>query len=157
MLQKLFQCNKTVSVDVVKHLMYMIENSTQLEDYDLSGASIAVSHPHGIGLYDTFLSIEQLTRCCKSSSFIPFVTHESAIDFYNNKMAMDGVFYYKPFMDQYQKKPLVITPWLVWLLVLGPPAAMALWLAARWTLPPGGEGGESSGGPQSIHSNQERH
>ena len=54
-------------------------------------------------------------------------------------------------------QPLVITPWLVWLLVLGPPAVMALWLAARWSLPPGGEGGESSGGPQSIHSKQERH
>ena len=38
-------------------------------------------------------------------------------------------------------QPLVITPWL----------------AARWSLPPGGEGGESWGGPQSIHSKQERH
>jgi hypothetical protein len=112
MLQNLFECNKTVSVDVVKHLRYLIENKTRLEDYDLSGASIAVSHPQGIGLYNDFLSIEQLTRCCKSSSFIPFVTHESAIDFYNNKMAMDGVFYYKAFLQQYPTQPLVITPFM---------------------------------------------
>jgi hypothetical protein len=54
-------------------------------------------------------------------------------------------------------EPLVITPRSIWLLVLAPPAAMALWLAGRWTLPPGGEGGESSSGSQSIHSQQERH
>lgn len=54
-------------------------------------------------------------------------------------------------------QPLVITPRLIWLLVLGPPAVMALWLASRWSLPPGGEGGESSLGPQSIHSQQERY
>jgi hypothetical protein len=54
-------------------------------------------------------------------------------------------------------EPLDITPRAVWLLVLGPPAAMALWLAGRWNQTPRGEGGESCGGSQSIHSQQERH
>ncbi len=58
---------------------------------------------------------------------------------------------------RYWPEPLAITPWAVWLLVLLPPAAMALWLAGRWTMSPGGEGGESCGGSQSIHSQQERH
>ena len=109
MLRRIFQCNETVSAVVMKTLMDMIETTTSLEDYDLSGASIAVSHSNGMGMYNSFLTIEQLVRCCKSSSFIPFVTHESGIDFYNHKLAMDGFFYYKDFLCKYQEKPVSYT------------------------------------------------
>jgi hypothetical protein len=109
-LERLFKCNETNTARMMKELMDIIETSTTLEDYDLSGASIAVSHPGGIALYDTFLTINQLVRCCKSSSFIPFVTYPSGADFYNHSLAMDGFFYYKKFMRQYPERPLVITP-----------------------------------------------
>ena len=112
MLRRIFQCNETDSAAVMKALMDMVETTTTIEDYDLSGASIAVSHTSGLGLYNSFLTIEQLVRCCKSSSFIPFVTHESGIDFYDHKLAMDGFFYYKDFLCKYQEKPLIITPFM---------------------------------------------
>jgi hypothetical protein len=111
-LQELFKCKESGSIYVVNHLMKIIKKNTVLEDYDLSGSSIAVSHTEGIGLYDTFLNIDHLVRCCKSSSLIPFVTDESLIGFYNNQIAMDGVLYYNPFMDQYSKRPLVINPFM---------------------------------------------
>ena len=111
-LQTLFEYNETDTILVMKRLMETLEANTTLQEYDLNGASIAVSHTDGMALYDNFLNVEQLIRCCKSSSFIPFVTHESGVDFYNHKMAMDGFFYYKAFLNQYRNPPLVITPFM---------------------------------------------
>ena len=111
-LQSLFEYNETDTILVMKRLMETLEANTTLQEYDLNGASIAVSHTDGMALYDNFLNVEQLIRCCKSSSFIPFVTHESGVDFYNHKMAMDGFFYYKAFLNQYRNPPLVITPFM---------------------------------------------
>ena len=112
MLQEIFKCNERSASSAMRHIMDKIETTTTLDDYDLNGTSIAVSHPRGIALYEHFLTIQQLSRCCKSSSFIPFVTHESGIDFYNHKLAMDGFFYYKSFLKQYTEPPLVITPFM---------------------------------------------
>lgn len=112
MLQEIFKCNEKSASNAMRHIMDKVETTTTLEDYDLNGSSIAVSHPGKIGLYEQFLTIEQLSRCCKSSSFIPFVTHESGMDFYNHKLAMDGFFYYKSFLKQYPERPLVITPFM---------------------------------------------
>ena len=112
MLQILFEYNETDTILVMKRLMETLEATTTLQDYELNSASIAVSHTDGIALYDSFLNVEQLIRCCKSSSFIPFVTHESGMDFYNHKMAMDGFFYYNTFLNQYRNPPLVITPFM---------------------------------------------
>ena len=112
MLQEIFKCNEKSASNAMRHIMDKVETTTTLEDYDLNGSSIAVSHPGKIALYDHFLTIEQLSRCCKSSSFIPFVTHESGIDFYNHKLAMDGFFYYKTFLKQYPERPLVINPFM---------------------------------------------
>ena len=112
MLQEIFKCNEKSASNAMRHIMDKVETTTTLEDYDLNGSSIAVSHPGKIGLYEQFLTIEQLSRCCKSSSFIPFVTHESGIDFYNHKLAMDGFFYYNSFLKQYPERPLVITPFM---------------------------------------------
>ena len=112
MLQEIFKCNEKSASNAMRHIMDKIETTTTLEDYDLNGSSIAVSHPGRIGLYEDFLTIQQLSRCCKSSSFIPFVTHESGIDFYNHKLAMDGFFYYNSFLKQYPDHPLVINPFM---------------------------------------------
>lgn len=111
-LQTLFEYNETDTILVMKRLMESLEATTTLQDYELNRASIAVSHTDGMALYDRFLNVEQLIRCCKSSSFIPFVTHDSGMDFYNHKMAMDGFFYYKAFLNQYRNPPLVITPFM---------------------------------------------
>ena len=112
MLEEIFKCNEKSASNAMRHIMDKVETTTTLEDYDLNGSSIAVSHPGKIGLYEQFLTIEQLSRCCKSSSFIPFVTHESGMDFYNHKLAMDGFFYYKSFLKQYPEQPLVINPFM---------------------------------------------
>jgi hypothetical protein len=110
MLQRIFECNETNTLPLLKRLMEMLETTTTLNDYDLSGASIAVSHPQGVALYNTFLNMSQLVRCCRSSSFIPFVTYPSGANFYNNSLAVDGFVYYRSFLRQYPEKPLVITP-----------------------------------------------
>jgi len=112
LLQDIFECDERNTIHILKRIMDIVETTTELKDYDLNTTSIAVSHPEGISLYDTFLTIEQLVRCCKSSSFIPFVTYETGIDFYNHKIALDGYFYYKSFLSQYPERPLVISPFM---------------------------------------------
>ncbi len=54
------------------------------------------------------------------------------------------------------QEPLPLLPWLVWSLILLPPALMGLWLASRWRAlaslgasPATGEEGESS---ESTHT-----
>ena len=44
--------------------------------------------------------------------------------------------------------PLEVIPWLVWLLLVLPPLAMALWLLANWSIPANGHEGESVHSPQ---------
>ena len=109
-LRHIFGCKQTSSMLLLNEMMDYIETKTSLVDYDLRHTSIGISHLDGISLYDTFLTIEQLVRCCKSSSFVPFVTNESGLNFYNNKISMDGYFLYSYFLEQYTTPPLVINP-----------------------------------------------
>ena len=109
-LRHIFGCNETSSMLLLNEMMDYVEKKTTLSDYDLRNTSIGISHFDGISLYDTFLSIEQVIRCCKSSSFVPYVTNETGLNFYNDKISMDGYFLYGYFMQHYTTPPLVITP-----------------------------------------------
>jgi len=109
-LKEIFKCEEKKMLKVMSNIMNLIETHTELSDYEFGKTSIAVAHTDGLGLYDTFLTIEQLVRCCRSSSFVPFITHSSGINFYNHKIAMDGFFRYKTFLKKYERKPLVISP-----------------------------------------------
>jgi len=112
LLQDIFDCDQRNTIHILKRIIDIVETTTELNDYDMKRISIGVSHPEGLSLYDTFLTIKQVVSCCKSSSFIPFVTYESGIDFYNHKIAFDGYFYYKSFLKKYNEKPLVISPFM---------------------------------------------
>jgi hypothetical protein len=109
-LRHIFGCKETSSMLLLNELMEYVEKKTTLSDYNLSKTSIGISHLDGISLYDTFHSIEQVVRCCKSSSFVPYVTNETGVNYYNDKISMDGYFLYGYFMQHYTTPPLVITP-----------------------------------------------
>jgi hypothetical protein len=109
-LRHIFGCKETSSMLLLNELMEYVETSTTLRDYDLRNTSIGISHMDGISLYDTFHNIQQVVQCCKSSSFVPYVTNETGLNYYNDKISMDGYFLYGYFMQHYTTPPLVITP-----------------------------------------------
>ena len=109
-LRHIFGCKETSSMLLLNELMEYVEKKTKITDYDLRNTSIGISHLDGISLYDTFLTIEQVVRCCKSISFVPYVTNETGLNFYNDKISMDGYFLYGYFMQHYTNPPLVVTP-----------------------------------------------
>jgi len=75
--------------------IHNINTSFRYDDFDLSGTQIGITTSSGLKCYDTFLSIEDLTMCCKCSSFVPFVTQNQLFLFYKHQLTLDGAIYYK--------------------------------------------------------------
>ena len=53
--------------------------------------------------------LEELTRCCTSSSFIPILTYKDIFYFYKNRLTFDGGLYYKNFKKTLSSKTLIIS------------------------------------------------
>jgi hypothetical protein len=109
-LRGIFNCHVHSSIELLKKITTFIETHTVLEDYTLGKTSIAISHPEGCVLYDTFLNIKNAMRCCNSSSFVPFVTNDDVLNFYDHKISVDAYFLYGYFMQHYTTPPLVVSP-----------------------------------------------
>ena len=76
-------------------VVYSLNNTFKYADFDLSGTKIGITTSTGLKCYDQFLTIEDLTLCCKCSSFVPFVTHNQLFLVYRNQLTLDGGIYYK--------------------------------------------------------------
>jgi hypothetical protein len=73
---------------------------------------IGLTHFKQMCIYNNFNSINELIDCCYGSSFIPFVTINKMMYFYNKKLTVDGVFYYRKIkhISSYENKILLINP-----------------------------------------------
>jgi hypothetical protein len=97
LLNCLFSLDKP-RVSMPKFLNNVIDSlNTRLnyDDFDLSGTQIGITTSSGLKCYDQFLTLKELTHCCKCSSFVPFVTHNQLFLFYKNQLTLDGGIYYK--------------------------------------------------------------
>jgi hypothetical protein len=79
------------------------------EDFDLRQTQVGVTTSKGLELFKDFNSFHDLLSCCKSSSFIPFITHPGVFLFYKNKLTLDGGFCYKKIKRFKKKDTLLIT------------------------------------------------
>jgi len=77
-------------------------------DFDLSGTQIGITTSSGLKCYDQFLTMEDLTLCCKCSSFVPFITQNHLFLCYKNQLTLDGGIYYKQIRKN--KERLVVSP-----------------------------------------------
>jgi hypothetical protein len=89
-------------------VVHIVNNTFEYDDFDLSGTKIGITTSTGLKCYDQFLTINELTLCCKCSSFIPFITHNELLLFYKNKLTLDGGIYYKQ-LKPIKKETLVIS------------------------------------------------
>jgi hypothetical protein len=82
----------------------------KFEDFNLSKMNIAVTDlgNQKMTLYNNFLSLDEVIRCCTASSFIPLVTYNDIIFFYNNKLSVDGGLFKKKFLKNINSKKTLI-------------------------------------------------
>lgn len=81
------------------------------EDFDVSSINIAVTDmgERKMNIYNNFLTLDEIIRCCTASSFIPFVTYNDLFFFYKNKLSVDGGFYKRFYLNHIDaSKTLII-------------------------------------------------
>ena len=79
------------------------------EDFDLRQTQVGVSTSTGLELFKDFHSMHDVLSCCKSSSFIPFITHPNIFLFYKNKLTLDGGIHFKKVKRHRKKETLLIS------------------------------------------------
>ena len=104
-----FEIKSNKIPDLLKKTKDTIE-CYKINDYNLKYIYIASTTKEGLTLYNNFLTLEDLTRCCMASSFIPYLTYNDMFYFYKNKLSFDGGMYCKKYINSKKKtNPLVIT------------------------------------------------
>ena len=86
-----------------------VEKRFDYEDFDMRRTKIAVTTFRGLELYDDFTSMKDLIQCCRSSSFIPWVTYPDVFLFYKNRLSLDGGFHFKKVKKRKKKETLLIS------------------------------------------------
>ena len=76
-----------------------LENYTYA-DFDISNLHIGMTeiNKRTVYIHTEFLTIKDCVNSCIGSSFVPYVTYNDVVYFYNNKCVLDGGFFYKKYM-----------------------------------------------------------
>ena len=82
-----------------------------IEEFNIKNLYIATSHFNRLSIYNHFLTLDEIIRCCTSSSFIPFLTYKDLFYLYKNKLSFDGGIYYKKYIKKIltNNNPLIIS------------------------------------------------
>jgi len=110
-LRKTFKMNKDNLSNMLKKSKNIVDKYN-IQDFDIKnvyiGTSICNLFHNQLVIHNNFLTIEDVTRCCVSSSFIPFLTYNDLFYFYKNKLSFDGGLFYKKYIKTLPPTTLVI-------------------------------------------------
>lgn len=107
-LRKIFKIKSKKISELLKKTKDVIDEY-KIDDYNLKNIYIASTTIKGLTIYNNFLTLDDVTRCCTSSSFIPYLTYNDMFYFYKNKLSFDGGMYCKKYIKSQTSNPLVIT------------------------------------------------
>lgn len=107
-LNELFQIKTKKITGIMKNTKMIIEKYN-ITDFDAENIYIASSTLNGLIIYNDFLTIQDLTRCCIASSFIPYLTYNDIFYFYKNRLSLDGGIYCKKYIKTLPSSTLVIS------------------------------------------------
>lgn len=111
-LKELFKLNlhATMSVPFLLNKTIKIINTFNINSFDTTHRYIAVTTNYNkLEGYNKFLNTIDMTNCCISSSFIPFLTYKDIFYFYKGKCTIDGGFLYKKYKKTIKStKPLLL-------------------------------------------------
>ena len=93
-LRELFKLNLNGNMPIpylLNKTVDLIHKIFDINMFDTSQKYIAVTMDYNklVG-YDHFLNLKDMTNCCISSSFIPFITYRDLFYFYNGQCCVDG-------------------------------------------------------------------
>jgi hypothetical protein len=97
-LKKIFNIKSKKIPILLKESLNVIE-SYGIHNYDIENVYIGVSTTNGLVIHNNFITIQDITRCCLASSFVPYLTHNDILYFYKNRLSMDGGVYHKKYLE----------------------------------------------------------
>ena len=106
-LHKVFEIKKDTLPTALKKTKDAID-TYDLNNYNIHNIYIGTTYFNKTIIYNKFLSIDQVSKCCVASSFIPFLTHNELFYFYNNRLSFDGGFHVDKYIKKIPKSTLVI-------------------------------------------------
>jgi hypothetical protein len=98
-----------VSIPIMLKKTINIVKKYTINDFNIKNLYIGSSHFNKHMIYNKFITIDDVIRCCVSSSFVPFITYNDIIYFYKNKLSFDGGFYYKNYKKTLPSSTLIIS------------------------------------------------
>jgi len=107
-LKKTFLLNNEKVTTMLKKTINIVKEY-DINDFDIKNLYIGSVHLNKHLIYNKFITIEDVIRCCISSSFIPFITYNDLFYFYKNKLSFDGGIYYKRYKKTLSSNTLVIS------------------------------------------------
>ena len=112
-LTELFKLNlhATMQLPVLLHKTIKLMNELfDITDFNTANKYIAVTTDYNrLDGYNQFLNMSDMTECCISSSFIPFVTYNDLFYFYKGRCSVDGGLLYSRYKKKVKScKPLLL-------------------------------------------------
>jgi hypothetical protein len=79
-------------------------------DFNISNLHIGMTDLFNKNMYihKHFLSKDDCVKACIGSSFVPYLTYNDLLYFYNNKCVVDGGFFYKNYMKNIDKNKILV-------------------------------------------------
>lgn len=109
-LRLLFALNHRLSMSqMLSNVVSTVKTNFVYKDFDLRQTKIGITTSSGLELFQDFDSIEDVTDCCRCSSFVPFITQNDVFLFYKNKLTLDGGVYYKRLKKTKRKESLLVS------------------------------------------------
>ena len=106
--------NHVYNKGIIKYtqsLINVINEKYTIDQIKTDDLYIGVSHPNELAFYHDFKNITHLLDCCMGSSFIPGITHNKLLYFYNQRYTVDGGLWFKHYKKYIDfDKTLVISP-----------------------------------------------
>ncbi len=87
----------------------LLNNHFTTEDFDFKDIRVGVSTTSGLVYFQDFIDLKDATECCKSSSFIPFITYNDLFLVYKNRLTLDGGLFYKNIKKYRKKETLLVS------------------------------------------------
>lgn len=111
-LKNIFELNFTGKEDPI-HLMKNVNKIAKQIDIcsnmnKKNNSYISISTINSLNSHNEFLSTNELIKCYNSSCFIPFITFDYLLNFYNGKLSFDSGIHYRKYLSYIDTEPLII-------------------------------------------------
>jgi hypothetical protein len=103
-----FKINNVSVPSMLKKTINIIKKYN-INQFNIENLHIGSCHFNKHMIYNKFITMDDVIRCCISSSFVPFITYYDIMYFYKNKLSFDGGFFYNQYKKTLPSTTLIIS------------------------------------------------